>query len=113
MKFDTSELGYLELCDEQLPRVRVIVRASVSTEGELRVDGHDIGNAVEEIFGDSDYEYFYTLDAHNTEKLFEVITKDKSNLKEAFLENFSGVDGCKHLREICEENNIKYSLFTY
>ncbi len=39
---------------------------------DLKLDGYDIGKTVEEMWGDSDYEYSITVESGNLEKLYEL-----------------------------------------
>ena len=102
------------LCDERLEQVSIHVEASIG-DGKLTISGQDIGPVVEEIFGDSDYEYFYSFDKANTRKLLEAF-KPGAEMKE-FLEllagKFSGPDGCALLREFCSDKDIEYDFFSF
>ena len=100
------------LCDEQTTRVRVIIWAELS-EGCLKILGQDLGEAVMEFFGDSDYEYFYNFDQENTERLFTLLNPGGHKIKEVLTQRFSGMDGCRILKEFCDANSIKYSFFSY
>jgi hypothetical protein len=102
-----------ELCNEKLPNVNIYVSAEL-TGGDLKITGQDIGRCCEEFFGDSDYEYFYTFDAENTEKLFNLLLDEPATNKLAMLKkNFNGPDCCIKLREFCQKHSIKYSFFCY
>ena len=62
----------LVLCDWHGDGVEVHVRASIE-DGGLTLSGQDLGPYVEEVWGDSDYEYWYHLDKESTEKLLKEI----------------------------------------
>jgi hypothetical protein len=47
----------------------VYIDAKVSDEGNLVISGQDLGSAPDEIFGDSDYEYWLTVPAAEKDKL--------------------------------------------
>ena len=100
------------LCDEKTTRLWVYVEAKVS-DGCLQISGQDLGKAVEGYFGEDEYEYFYDFDRENTKRLFELLGHDEQNVKEVFIKKFSGIDGCKSLREFCDANDIKYTFFSY
>ncbi len=102
----------LVLCDWRSERVDVHVRASLSSGGELKFSGQDLGPYVEEVWGDLDYEYWYSFDRENTEKLLTVIHGEEDP-EAALLREFSGEGGCRRLREVCEANGIRYSFFSY
>ena len=63
------------LCEVKLERVSIYVDASL-VGGELHISGQDIGEAAEEFWGDSDYEYWLTLPAKDTKKFFKLICAD-------------------------------------
>lgn len=101
----------IELCNKNLLRVSIHVTAEI-IDGKLLISGQDIGKACEEAFGESDYEYFYNFDIKNTEKLFNIITKETAcNKLNALHKYFQGIDGCKILRKFCQEHDIIYSFY--
>ena len=101
----------LVLCDWHGESVEVHVKAKIE-DGELTLSWQDLGPYVEKTWGDSDYEYWYHLDRENTKKLMELI-QGKEDPKAALLREFRGEGGCRALRELCEENGIKYEFSSY
>jgi len=102
------------LCDQKTERVSVHVVAKL-VAGKLSISGQDVGPAVEEYFGDSDYEYFYSFSEANTRKLLESLKPgaDLSELLDLLADKFSGLDGCSLLREHCEEEQIEYQFDSF
>lgn len=100
------------LCNEGTSRVKVNVWAEIS-EGCLTIIGHDLGEAVMDVFGDIDYEYYYEFDQQNTERLFNLLNTEGQSVNEVLMQKFGGMDGCRILREFCEANNIKFSFFAF
>jgi len=100
------------LCNEKTSRVKVNVWAEIS-EGCLTISGHDLGEAVMDVFGDIDYEYYYEFDQQNTERLFNLLNTEGQSVNEVLTHKFGGMDGCRIMREFCEANNIKYSFFSH
>ena len=96
----------LVLCDYRTDRVEVHVQADYCN-GKLTISGQDLGPSVEAFWGDSDYEYWYSFDKENTEKLLSAI-HGKHDPETALLREFSGEGGCRALRKICEKNGIRY-----
>ena len=80
--------------------------------GCLKISGQDLWKAVEDIIDEDKYEYFYDFDRENTERLFELLGQEGQNAKEVFIDKFSGIDGCRSLREFCDTNNISYTFFS-
>ena len=98
------------LCNEETSRVKVNVWAEIS-EGCLTISGHDLGEAVMDVFGDIDYEYYYEFDQQNTERLFNLLNTEGQSVNEVLTHKFGGMDGCRIMREFCEANNIDYRFF--
>lgn len=101
-----KEFKKLTLCNVHTDRVDIHVRASL-LDGALTISGHDLGGLVEDAWGDSDYEYWYSLDRENTGKLLLVIHGEEDP-QEAVLREFSGEGGCRKLVEICKKHGIQY-----
>ena len=100
------------LCDEKHEGISVFVRASIA-DGCLKVSGQDYGKAVDDIMGDTDYEYFYDFDQGNTKKLIDLLTESKTPIESVFVSRFGGMSGCKALREFCEANGVTHEFFAY
>ena len=54
-------------------RVRSTLTAGFNDEGELVLEGYDIGAFVEEVWGDSDYEYWLTVRGADLPRLAGVL----------------------------------------
>ena len=57
------------LCEQEGSYVSIYVDASLH-DGELTISGQDIGQAADDFWGDSDYEYWLTLPPASAEKFF-------------------------------------------
>ncbi len=110
-KNNVASFNGLVLCNERAPRVHVHVWAEVS-DGCLKISGQDFGEAPLEAFGDSEYEYFYTFDRENTERLFALLTPEGQDVRTVLKKRFSGMDGCADLSDFCEANGITYEFFS-
>ena len=56
-----------------IDRKDIKVTIDLGFDGEnLKLDGYDIGKTVNDIFGDSDYEYSITIISENLPKLYEI-----------------------------------------
>ena len=122
-----NDLESFLLHKEKTDRHSATIRAEI-VGGSLRISGQALGTAVLEVFGEDEYEHFYTFDERNTEKLFGLLMKNRKDDKEPLTEEplteelltkklltgeFGGTDGDKKLREFCEKNEIKYEFFSY
>lgn len=106
-----KEFRDLVLCDYKSDKIWIIVRASL-VQGALELAGHDLGDNVKNFWGDDDYEYWYRLDAKETKRLLKLIHGIWSPL-ETIKREFSGPDGCRKLRELCDKNGIRYEFYSY
>lgn len=103
------------LCSYNEPEIEIYVRAYI-IDGQLKIEGQDLGSRVEAITGDYDYEYWYSLSKFETVKLHQLLKTDScsnKDLLELMPRYFSGVDGCTNFREYCDKNSIHYDFFTY
>ncbi len=101
----------LVLCDEKSERVDVHVWADL-VNGSLTIAGNDIGSAVEDFFGDIDFEYWYFFDQESTTALLSAI-HGEADPKAVLLREFGGTGGIQALREFCEQNGIQYRYCSY
>lgn len=106
-----KEFANLVLCNYRDDRIWINVRASLM-KGSLELAGHDLGEKVEEFWGDDDYEYWYRLDAKGTKKILRLI-HGIWNPSDALRREFSGPDGCRKFRELCDKNGIRYGFYSY
>ncbi len=101
----------LVLCDWRSERVEVHVTADL-VDDMLMFSGQDLGDCVEEVWGDLDYEYWYSFDQENTNKLLSAVHGEEDP-QAAILMEFSGEAGCRKLRGVCEKNGIQYAFHSY
>lgn len=85
-------------------------------KGQLFFDGYDIGKTVEEFHGDSDYEYTYTIEPGQVEKLYDIFdlkSGDKNGLLQEIKNRFSINDAYSLFGEFLNTHNIKHESFTW
>ncbi len=104
------DFSELTLCNYKDDHLDSFVTAEVK-DGKLTISGQDFNMLAEELFGDSEYEYFYALNQENT-LLLATLLKGET-FAEALVNYFSGLDGCKQFREFCDAHNIEYKSHTY
>jgi hypothetical protein len=103
------------LCDGTYNGIKVH-REAYLKDGQLRIDGQDLGASVAKFWGEHEYEYFYLFSREMTELLHVCLKKDsKTNDKLLVLvaRYFSGDLGDIRLREYSEINNVKYEFQNY
>jgi hypothetical protein len=86
-------------------------------EGEmLMVEGYDIGKRVEEILGDSDYEYMTGVKQDELTKLYpllNVVAGDKEGLLNAIAARFNGNYCYSQYQTFLNDNGIKAEAFSW
>jgi len=104
-------LFYLET-----PDIKISIEIYFNEKNQLFFDGYDIGKTVKEVWGDSDYEYTYTIEPDEVIKFYQIFNLrigDKSGLLEAIKERFSVNEAYTLFGEFMEANHIKYESFTW
>lgn len=84
--------------------------ASYSHTGDLVIEGQDIGNAVESVFGFREYEWTWTIARINLPKLAEALGA-KANLLSALESKFRGPPA-SHLGSFLKENEIPFEAWS-
>lgn len=85
-------------------------------KNQLYFDGYDIGEFVEKTWGDSDYEYTYTIEPEEVNKfypIFNLETGDKSGLLQSLKDRFSVNEAYSLFGDFMKANDIKYESFTW
>jgi hypothetical protein len=99
----------------QTPDIKVTIEAYF--EGEmLMVEGYDIGKRVEEILGDSDYEYMTGVKQDELIKLYpllNVVVGDKEGLLNAIAARFNDNYCYSQYQTFLNDNGIKAEAFSW
>lgn len=85
-------------------------------DGKLIIEGQDIGKTVEEVWGDSDYEYSVTIPSNEVIKLyalFQVKEGDENGLLKAIADKYNTNTCYSEFRDFLKENGIEYEGFTW
>ena len=107
------------LRDERTPTDWRSLSARLGPEGDLIVDGHDLGKSVESLFGCREYEWNLTVAAIDTPKLTAALSggdgllarlRRRRGLLDALMQRFSGVNA-DQLEPFLKENDISYSFW--
>ena len=100
---DGPALHSIELARRQGPEFRS-VRVSLDNDGTITMDAQDMGPAVENVWGDSDYEFWVRTAPAAVPKLaFEL-------LREKFAGRLDAVDA---LRDWCKTHGIEHVFDSY
>lgn len=103
------------------------IRAYFNENGELVIEGQDIGEAPRQVFGDLDYEYWLTISPEHLPKLFSALTGKsvqaanamkaellKDKLLQVLFEHYAGDAGLvTKLRNLLNENSIPGRFHSY
>ena len=100
-----------------IDRKDIKVTIDLRFDGEnLKLDGYDIGKTVNDIFGDSDYEYSITVSSENLPKLYEinkVANGKKEELINALAVFLSENKAYSLFHDYLKENEIEFTSYTY
>ena len=95
--------------------IRVTINLGFDGE-DLKLDGYDIGKTVEEMWGDSDYEYSITVESENLNKLYELNKVEIGNKKKLIstLSKFLSINEAYSVfHDYLMENKIEFKAFSY
>jgi hypothetical protein len=98
------------------PDIIISMEIYFTDKGQLYFDGYDVGKSVEEIWGDSDYEYSYTIEPDEVNKFYEIFgleIGDKSGLLLELKHRFSVNNAYSLFGDFMNTHNIKYKGFTW
>lgn len=104
------------LYKEESENIKISMEMYFNEKGQLIFDGFDIGKTVKEIWGDSDYEYYYTIEPEEVKKLFPlfgIATSDKKSLLLEIEKRFKGNKAYSKFGDFMRENNIDFTAFTW
>jgi hypothetical protein len=86
-----------EIFRQELPAFRSIY-LRVSPNGAVRIDAQDMGKTVEEIWGDSDYEFWVDVPEVEIQKLLFALLKEKYAGRPGAVDEF---------KDFCQANGIE------
>ena len=101
------------LCTDE---IQVTIEGYFYGNGNLVVDGYDIGKTVKAYWGDSDYEYTSTLHPDEVKKLyplFQLPDGAQHELLLALQARFHTNTCYSEIQNFLDKNNIKYTGFSW
>lgn len=101
---------------EERPDINIYMDMYFNNDGQLIFDGQDIGKSVAEYWGDSDYEYTYTIEPAEVEKLytlFGINNSDRHSLLIEIKKRFEGNMAYSKFGEFMKNNNIDFTASTW
>jgi hypothetical protein len=102
----------VNLYELNTPKLKVSVKAIIQDDGNLVIDGFDIGETVEELMGDIDYEYILTVHSvHKPELLKLLNATDDAELLHQIQTQFNGNYVFSEFRLFLDQHQIPYETF--
>lgn len=96
--------------------IKISMEIYFNDKDQLIFDGYDIGKSVENAWGDSDYEYTYTIEPKEVDKLyplFGISNNDKQKLLMEIKNRFEGNEAYSKFGEFMKENKIDFTPFSW
>lgn len=81
------------LYDEEHGATRVILRAERNQDGAFVISGQDLGDLPQKMFGDADYEYWYTFDSDQEQVLVSTVRRLLVDVGLAGGDDTTGIEG--------------------
>ena len=100
----------------QSDNIKVSIEAYFDADGNLIVDGYDIGKTVQKYWGDSDYEYNTTVPKDEVSKLYVLLSVpngDVDQLLSALKSRFNSNRCYSQLRDFLSQNAIRHNSFSW
>ena len=95
--------------------IRVMINLGFDGE-DLKLDGYDIGKSVNDMWGDSDYEYSITVSEVELPRLYKlnrVTFGNKKKLISVLAKFLSDNKAFTLFHDYLKENNIPFTCFSY
>lgn len=95
--------------------INIFITASFK-DGNLMIEGLDIGPKVEAAWGETDYEYIITVQQDQLENLCKVlnpVTTREEDILRQLANTFGGSTCFSDIQHTLKENNIAYSFFNH
>ena len=98
------------------PDVKITMQIYFNEKNQLFFDGYDTGILIKKTWGNSDYEYNYTIQPEEVTKFYKIFNLkigDKSALLNAIKKEFSVNKTYSLFGEFMLAHNIKYERFIW
>jgi len=96
--------------------IKISMQIYFNEKDQLYFDGYDTGKFPEEAFGNSDYEYSYTIEPEEVKKFYQIFNlkdEDKSGLLQSIKKEFSVNKAYSLFGEFMLVHNIKHERFIW
>jgi hypothetical protein len=99
-----QEVSHVEIARKEMPRATVSISASLNPDGKIRVEGVDVGEAVQEWWKDDDYEYWVEVPASEVGRLALTLLKEKYD---------GSTNAVSEFKTFCEKQGIAHQFWTW
>src|SRR5665647_945272 len=109
-------MGKVTLFYLENSNIKISMQIFFNEKDQLYFDGYDSGKLVEETWGDSDYEYIYTIEPEEVNKfypIFNLTEGDQLALLHTIKKEFSVNNAYSLFGAFMLANNINYERFTW
>jgi hypothetical protein len=86
------------------------LQATLTGEGDLVIEGQDLGDGVEQIFGVREYEWIWTIRARDLPSLLDAMG-GSSNVLATLRERFSG-DNAAELKSFLDSHDVPHEVWS-
>jgi hypothetical protein len=109
-------MNKITLFQLETENIKVTVEVYFDGNGNLVVEGYDIGKMVKEYWGDSDYEYSVTVPVEELKKLyavFQLSMGDRSGLLTSLRDQYHSNTCFSVIRDLLDKNDIRSEGFSW
>ncbi|MCK9640108.1 MAG: hypothetical protein M0R39_09390 [Prolixibacteraceae bacterium] len=109
-------MGKVTLFYLENSNIKISMQIYFNEKDQLYFEGHDSGRLVEETWGDSEYEYIYTMEPEEVKKFYPIFNLkdgDKSALLQAIKKEFSVNKAYSLFGEFMLAHDIKHQRFIW
>lgn len=114
--FLTPPVKKTTLYEFENENIRISIEIYFNKENQLIFDGYDRGKSVKDSWGDSDYEYTYTIEPEEVNKFYPIFNLkdgDRAGLLKSIQNSFSVNEAYSLFGKFMNDNNILYNSFTW
>ncbi len=86
------------------------LEAAITADGDLEIEGQDLGDGVEQVFGVREYEWIWTIRARDLPSLLDAMGSS-SDVLAAMSERFSG-DNAADLKSFLDSHDVPHEVWS-
>jgi hypothetical protein len=109
-------MNHVTLYEYEDSNIKISMEIYFDENDKLKFAGYDTGKTVERLMGDSDYEYYYTIEYAAVKKLAQVLNvdyNDKASILNEIKQRFNGNEAYSRFGAFMKENDIAFEAFTW